>query len=604
MRLPRPSLALATAAALVAVAAPVASAHASGGRSAVDGTLRAWHGDTFRQPVDVGLGVDTTVDGVVHLTGTHGDHGRLLGHKVHAEGTREGQTLALSGNVTATGSTAVAAVTGTKTVGVLLFNFANDASQPWITSAVRSVVFDSTSSVAAYYRDASYGAVALTGDVFGWYTIDATNAGCDWSTWASQARAKAQSAGVALGGYQYLVYAFPYTSSCGWAGLGYLPGSGSWINGSMTLRVVGHELGHNLGVHHASTLACSSGGVPSVVTGTCSANEYGDPFTIMGQAATRLHNNWHRAQLGWAVGTQTVTTAGVYSLRSAELTGSLPGLLRVPRGDGTFLNLELRQPFGSFDGFATSDPAVTGVSVRIAPDVGTIVQSKLVDANPETSTFADAPFGAGTTLSDPVSKATITVVSVSPAGASVSIQFAPDGLAPTTPPSLTAGPLSASSVALSWGASTDDVGVAGYRITRNGAQIGTTTARTWTDTGLTGSTLYTYGVVAFDAAGNASAPATASATTPAADTQKPSAPGTLVARITRAHKVDLSWGAATDNVGVTGYRILRGGVVVKTVTALTYRDGPGRGTWTYTVVALDAAGNVGPASNAVTVNTG
>jgi chitodextrinase len=260
----------------------------------------------------------------------------------------------------------------------------------------------------------------------------------------------------------------------------------------------------------------------------------------MGSASTRFHNNWHRAQLGWAVGTTTVTTNGVYTLPAAELSSSLPRLLRVPRGDGTFLNLEFRQPTALFDNFSTSDPVVNGVSIRIAPDVGSIVQSKLIDANPSTATFTDAPFGAGRSLVDPVSGASITVVSVSPSGASVSIQFQADTAAPTTPAGLTATPQSPSSIRLAWSASSDNVGVAGYRILRNGTQVATTTSLLWTDTGLAPSTLYSYGVVAYDAAGNSSPPATASATTTGGDTVAPSAPGALTATVSRARKVDLS----------------------------------------------------------------
>jgi chitodextrinase len=603
MRISRALPTIALAVTLVALFAPAALAHGTAGRSTVDGTLRHWHGDTFNTPVGVGLGIDTTIDGIVEVKGAQSDHGKLLGRKVRGQGTRQGQTLALDGSLAATDSTAVAAVTGTKTVGVLLLNFSNDTRQPWTTSTVRSVVFDGASSVAAYYRAASYDALNLTGDVFGWYTIDATNAGCDYLTWASQARTRAQSAGVNLGAYQYLVYAFPNTSSCGWAGLGYLPGSGSWINGYMDLRVVGHELGHNLGVHHASSLACTSGGTPVPIGSTCSASEYGDPFTIMGNGATRLQHNWHRAQLGWSVGTQTVTTGGVFTLPAVGTSTSLPRLLRVARGDGTYLNLEFRQPAATFDTFGASDPAVTGVSVRIAPDVNSIVQSKLVDANPTTTTFADAPFGAGRSLVDPVSGVTVTVVSVSPAGASVSIQFTPDAQAPTQPGGLTATPQSSTSVRLAWVASTDNVGVTGYRISRNGSVVTTTASLTWTDTGLAPSTPYAYSVVALDAAGNTSPAATASATTPAADAQAPSAPGTLTASVARGKKIDLRWGAATDNVGVTGYHLYRNGTLIRTVTTLTNRDAPGRGTFTYMVRALDAAGNLGPPSNAVTVTT-
>ena len=67
----------------------------------------------------------------------------------------------------------------------------------------------------------------------------------------------------------------------------------------------------------------------------------------------------------------------------------------------------------------------------------------------------------------------------------------------------------------------------------------------------------------------------------------------------------LSWGASTDNVGVAGYRVYRNGSQLGTTTATTYFDSPLKPgtTYTYTVRAYDAAGNVGPPSNAVTVTT-
>src|SRR5205085_4675237 len=129
--------------------------------------------------------------------------------------------------------------------------------------------------------------------------------------WATAAAAQARAAGVDLSAYQHVVYAFPQTTACVWSGLSYMPGSTSWINGDMSLRAVGHELGHNLGVNHASSLACTSNGVAVTLSTTCNVLEYGDPYTIMGSGATRLQDTWHLAELGW-VSPQVVTTAGAY----------------------------------------------------------------------------------------------------------------------------------------------------------------------------------------------------------------------------------------------------------------------------------------------------
>jgi len=79
-----------------------------------------------------------------------------------------------------------------------------------------------------------------------------------------------------------------------------------------------------------------------------------------------------------------------------------------------------------------------------------------------------------------------------------------DTTAPTTPTNLSATPTSTTQINLSWTASTDAVGVTGYRIYRNGTQLTTTTGTTYSSIGLTQATTYTYTVQAYDAAGNLS----------------------------------------------------------------------------------------------------
>jgi hypothetical protein len=79
-----------------------------------------------------------------------------------------------------------------------------------------------------------------------------------------------------------------------------------------------------------------------------------------------------------------------------------------------------------------------------------------------------------------------------------------DTQAPTTPTGLAATATTATSVALTWNAATDNVGVAGYDILRNGTAVATSTTPSYTDTGLSPDTAYTYAVRARDAAGNTS----------------------------------------------------------------------------------------------------
>lgn len=94
-----------------------------------------------------------------------------------------------------------------------------------------------------------------------------------------------------------------------------------------------------------------------------------------------------------------------------------------------------------------------------------------------------------------------------------------DATPPSTPNNLSASALSSSQITLSWTASTDNVGVTGYRVFRAGVQVGTPTTNSYSDTGLSASTNYSYTVKAIDAAGNLSAAsAAANATTQAATT--------------------------------------------------------------------------------------
>ncbi|WP_153538391.1 glycoside hydrolase family 6 protein [Streptomyces sp. RB17] len=89
----------------------------------------------------------------------------------------------------------------------------------------------------------------------------------------------------------------------------------------------------------------------------------------------------------------------------------------------------------------------------------------------------------------------------------------PDTTAPSAPSGLTVSGTTDMSVSLRWSASTDNVGVTGYDVYRAGTKVGSTTSTSFTDTGLTASTVYTYTVKAKDAAGNVSAASAAVAAT-------------------------------------------------------------------------------------------
>jgi chitodextrinase len=181
-----------------------------------------------------------------------------------------------------------------------------------------------------------------------------------------------------------------------------------------------------------------------------------------------------------------------------------------------------------------------------------------------------------------------------------------DSTAPGAPGAITATAITDRSVTLAWPAATDNVGVTGYKIFRNSVQVGTSATASYTDSGLTPSTAYTYAVVAYDAAGNQStASPNKAVTTQAADTVAPGAPGAPTASAITSSSLALAWAAATDNYGVAQYQVFRNGVQVGVSSGATFADSgltPATA-YSYTVKALDAAGNVSAASASTSVTT-
>lgn len=196
-----------------------------------------------------------------------------------------------------------------------------------------------------------------------------------------------------------------------------------------------------------------------------------------------------------------------------------------------------------------------------------------------------------------------TVTTTALSGCTVTQPPTSDTTAPSAPTNLSAA-LSGTTANLTWTASSDNVGVAGYRVTRNGTTLpDTVTGTAFSDSGLAAGD-YTYTVAAYDTAGNtsgASNSASVTVPTPTADTTAPSTPANFTATLSGT-TADLAWSASTDNVGVTGYQVTRNGTVITTVLNTFYNDiNLSPGTYTYTVAAVDGAGNVSPASNIATV---
>jgi hypothetical protein len=608
-------------------------AFASERESVVTGQISMDHADGFDTDRSEETPMLDTGTERLRLLGVDARH-LSIGAFVRVEGTREGSAIRVNRShkgISATQAPAAFLADGTPTserrVAVLLINFVDQGwtttsplppLEPWTNQQVRDLYFDGPSSVAAYYSDVSDGMLAITGDVFGYYTLNVPPRPCDYSGWGAAARAAAASAGVDLASYTNVVHVFTHQPACWWLGMAVVPGTKNWINGELTHYVATHELGHNLGVAHASSTSCMSGLERVAFSAECTTDEYGDPYDVMGYTGSRHMNGWHRYQLGMLPSSdlQTVTQSGEYTLAPVgSPAGSGTRMLRVQRSAGDYWYLEYRQPDGLFDDFGLSANAVSGLGIRLAPDL-TLVRSRLIDTTPETTSFNDAPLAIGRTFVDPVDGWTVTLEALSETGAIVDIEHGvivppPEPVSgdDVTPPSAP-GPLIAQLVLgdqadLTWSAATDDVGVDHYLLAIDGIAHATTRELRLQAITLAGGYSYTLGVIAVDAAGNGSEATTTAIAVP--DVTPPTTLANFAVARSGANAV-LSWRTPLDNIGLAGFRVYRDGNQIATLTpdTINYVDyGAPVGLRRYAVAPFDGAGNQGvPGIGTVTMASG
>jgi chitodextrinase len=496
---------------------------------------------------------------------------------------------------------------GPRRVIVLLAKFPGDPSVPWPQSETREKVFTGATSADAYFQEESHGLISLEGkanpaegDVYGWFTLSSPGGGCSPHAWSDEAIGLAADSGISFGGYHHIVTAFTHRPGCFWNGMATLGGNfgTAYLNGNVGIRTIAHELGHNFGLQHAGSWSCTRGGVRVQISNSCSTSEYGDAFDTMGNIAARHNNGWNLTKLGvlnLTDNVETVSADGTYSLRAALTPSPEPRILRVPRtkdesGSVTsWYYLEVRQTGGVFEN--VSDATTTGVSIR-ATAANSSPETLLLDSEPSTFTFSDAPLQVGETFYD--GNVLVKTLTAGGGTASVSVELnAVDSEAPSVPTGVSATQ-EASGVKVKWAASSDNLGVSRYAVFRDGSEIGISPTTSFTDKNPTVG-LHAYTVYAEDEAGNRSSESEAKIVT-VADLAAPSAP-TNVSASQDATSVRLSWSASTDNVGVSGYAVFRDGSEMGASPTTSFTDtGVVPGLHAYTVYAEDEAGNRSKAS--------
>lgn len=635
-----------------------AGAHSGGLMGRVDGRLVEVHRDVIGGEPIPGF----SLDGADTRRTLSPDQPRaLVGQEVTVKDTS--RLAGLQGEAAPTSGTRelLAGPPGPATTAVVLVNFAApNNTTPVSPGAIKSTVFTGADSTSQFFQEQSDGAVSLTGiadptgDVFGWWTLDMPKPSCgdadvvdQMYEIATRALAYDGTVGVNLDAYDHVSFYFPYNANCHWAGLGEVgkvPGrtwSYSWINGLDYSWLFAHEIGHNMGVHHAASLDCGASTItadpysalpnpdsanPAAPhrTDGCDYSEYGDEYDAMGSRfmnvsgdfpnspdlsgdGRALMSAWHRAQLGHlpAPDRETVTSSGAFTIDTVNNSAADdPRLLLVPRRVGSapvteYFAVELRSTFGTFDTFLPSSPQVTGVTIRLVPLLSVVNTSELLDTHPGNGAgFSDSGLQPGETFTDPLSDVQIRNDATAGGTASLTVTVPELDTTPPTAPVVsvvagTAGP------EVSWTAASDNAGIDHYEIRRNGLALATTPPSTlaYTDTDVSGMAQASYQVVAFDTSANSTASNTVVFSLPDV-----TPPVMAVASAERRSNGDVALTfSGTDDRGVDHYAVSwPGGGAIVTGSQWVHAGAPADAT-SYVVVAVDAAGNV---STAMTVSVG
>lgn len=227
---------------------------------------------------------------------------------------------------------------------------------------------------------------------------------------------------------------------------------------------------------------------------------------------------------------------------------------------------------------------------------------KIITTSKTTYTNSDLVPGRNYTYSI---KAYDAAGNISEAGTAIIASPVPDSKAPSAPSNVSISSPGHTSIVVSWSPSTDNTGVKGYVVYRNGSRVAATTATSYTVKALLPGTAYSFFVKAYDAADNYSVQSGAITGVTLSDTEAPGKPNGLRGTAVTETQVTLMWSPSSDNVKVKGYEVYCNGEKKGTASKPIYTaKGLTPGTsYKYSVVALDTVGNRSASSDTCNITT-
>jgi hypothetical protein len=238
------------------------------------------------------------------------------GTTVSVTGTKTGNTveadvLNTTGTAPATTPAAAPAKKLTKVLVILATWTSPDSVTP--QKAEQQVGGDD----ASWFANTSYGEMAVSATATPWLHIAGPDGGLCFANQRQimdQAKSAAAGSGFQSSAFDRTMLYFPRSDNgdcASYGGWAYQPGTDLWINGMLDRRTTVHELGHTMGLMHASSLSCTNAGVAVPLSATCTQNVYGDPSDAMGSAGyAAQYSAIAKDRMGWLAGRTVDLTAG------------------------------------------------------------------------------------------------------------------------------------------------------------------------------------------------------------------------------------------------------------------------------------------------------